>query len=226
VSLHLPRQPLIYLITSRHSHKVSAAASERDCRAAQLAAIAVAARAGCQLIQIRERDLTARELGEFVRAAISVARPHGARVLVNDRPDVALGAGADGVHLRTSSLPAREVRNLRQARNLLIGVSTHTLREAAEAEKGGADFIVFGPVFAPLSKPATGLLPGLTGLAGVCRQTRIPVIGLGGIEMSNFSEVLRHGAAGIAGISLFTDLKNLPNRVAQILSHAQSRLPD
>lgn len=172
------------------------------------------------MVQIREKDLPARELGAFVRAAISVARPFGARVLVNDRPDVALLTGADGVHLRTTSLPVAEARAMarRQGRDqFLIGVSTHTLNEAEIAAESGADFIVFGPVWSPLSKQAGGPLPGPAGLAAVCRAVNIPVLGLGGIELDKVGEVLSQGAAGVAAISLFADLNSLAESVRRIL---------
>lgn len=227
----MAHRPLIYLITSRHqfrhnpepqpgSRDAAIHSAEQASRKAQLAAIQMAAEAGCQLVQIREKDLTARELCAFVRAAISVARPFGARVLVNDRLDVALLTGADGVHLRTTSLPVAEVRKLarQQGRDhFLIGVSTHTLSEAESAAEGGADFIVFGPVWSPLSKQVSGSLPGLSGLAAVCRAIHLPVLGLGGIEPDKVSEVLSQGAAGIAAISLFADLNSLAENVRQIL---------
>lgn len=193
--------------------------AESDCQQAQLTAIERAAIAGCQLIQIREKDLSARALCEFVRAAVQRLRPYGARVLVNDRLDVALATGADGVHLRSSSLAATDVREIvrqRRSGDFLIGVSTHTLAEAVEAESCGADFIVFGPVFSPLSKKAETPVPGLTGLADICRAVRLPVLGLGGIQTDNARDVMSQGAAGIAAISLFTDLSNLSQHIARI----------
>jgi thiamine-phosphate pyrophosphorylase len=222
--------PLICLITSRHAfrrnpesefydHQLSVTA-ERDCRARQLRAIALAAESGCQLIQIREKDLPAGELSGFVRAAITLARPHGARVLVNDRADIALITGADGVHLRTSSMSAADVRKItsqKQPGEFLIGVSTHTLAEARQAEAEGADFIVSGPVYSPLSKKTDGPLIGLTGLSEVCRSVSVPVLGLGGLQMERIADVLSCGAAGIAAISLFTDPETLQANVRRLL---------
>jgi thiamine-phosphate pyrophosphorylase len=176
---------------------------------------------GCQLIQIREKGLTAKSLGEFTRAAISVARPHGARVLVNDRFDVAIAAGADGVHLRVASIPAREVRANAENKgraDFLIGVSTHSLAEAMVAEEGGADFIVCGPVYHTQSKLAYGAPLGLERFAEVCEAVKIPVLALGGINLSNFREPLRRGAAGIAAISLFTDPDTIEQNIQTILN--------
>lgn len=206
----LPLSSLLYLITDRqqftpHPHR-------------QLDAIAAAAQAGCQLIQIREKDLLARELCEFVRAALTRAKPHGARVLVNDRLDVALASGADGVHLRTNSLPGAEVRRIVQRRDFLLGVSTHSLAEAQAAEASGADFIVCGPVFPTPSKARYGAPLGLDRFAEVCRGVNLPVLALGGITMTNFTEPLTRGAAGIAAISLFKNLTSLGSNIKIVLS--------
>lgn len=209
--------PLLYLITERqqfapHPHQ-------------QLEAIAQAAQAtppGHLLIQIREKDLSARQLTEFVRAALTVAKPHGARVLVNDRLDVALAAGADGVHLRTNSLPPEIVRRLVNHADFLIGVSTHSLAEAQAAERGGADFIVCGPAFPTLSKASYGAPLGLERFAEICQRVKIPVLALGGITMTNFAEPLARGAAGIAAISLFKNLAALGSNIKMVLSSARS----
>ncbi len=203
-------KPLVYLITDRHQF------TPHPFR--QLEAIAAAAQAGCQLIQIREQDLSARDLCAFVRAALAQAKPHGARVLVNDRLDVALAAGADGVHLRTNSLPTAEVRRAVQRPDFLLGVSTHSLREAQAAETGGADFIVCGPVFPTPSKAIYGTPLGLDSFTEICRTVKVPVLALGGITMTNFSEPLTRGAAGIAAISLFKDIAALGSNIKIVLS--------
>lgn len=186
----------------------------------------LAAAAGCQLIQIREKDLSARELTACVREAVAAARPHGARVLVNDRLDVAVIAGADGVHLRTDSLPARDVRRVVSASRLavpedfLIGVSTHSLAEVEAAAAGGADFVVCGPVYAPTSKNATAPPLGLDRFAEIVRHATIPVIALGGITVKNFREPLQRGAAGVAAVGLFHDVNNLRANLKMMLSFA------
>ncbi len=182
-----------------------------------------AAAAGCQLVQVREGDLPARRLVEFVCEAIMVTRPYGARLLVNDRLDIALATGADGVHLRASSLPASEARRVvkKQGRSdFLIGVSTHSLIEAQAAEAGGADFIVFGPIYETPSKLPYGRPLGLERLAEVCRRVRIPVLAIGGIHLNNFREVLRGGAAGIAAITLFADRNTLSGNIKTVLATA------
>lgn len=214
-----PHKPLLYLITDRQAFRRSPELSSAT--QSQIEAIRAAAQAGCQLIQIREKDLTAKSLGEFTRAVTSLARPHGARVLVNDRFDVAMAAGADGVHLRVSSIPACEVRAIAEtkgAADFLIGVSTHSIAEAKAAEEGGADFIVCGPVYHTPSKLAYGAPLGLDRFAEVCEAVKIPVLALGGINLSNFREPLRRGAAGIAAISLFTDPDKIEQNIQTLLN--------
>lgn len=155
--------------------------------------------------------MSARALIEFTRQAIAVARPHGTKILVNDRLDVALAAKADGVHLRTSSMAASEVRDVTTSLKLedfLIGVSTHSLLEAQTAEKSGADFIVYGPVYDTPSKREYGVPLGVDKFAEVCRAVKLPVLALGGITLTNFQEPLKRGAAGIAAIGLFTNAAN------------------
>ncbi len=169
-------------------------------------------------MQIREQDLSARDLCAFVRAALAQAKPHGARVLVNDRLDVALAAGADGVHLRTNSLPIAAVRRVVQRPDFLLGVSTHSLREAQAAETSGADFIVCGPVFPTPSKASYGAPLGLKPFTEICRTVKVPVLALGGITMTNFSEPLARGATGIAAISLFKDIAALGSNIKIVLS--------
>lgn len=198
----------IYLISNRQAFRQSAEASEGVTVRRQIEAIGLAASAGCDLIQIREKDLPAREMLALTRMAIEVARPHGARVLVNDRLDVALAANADGVHLTATSLSAAEARAITDGLGrpeFMIGVSTHSLEEAEAAQSQGADFIVSGPVFDTLSKRAFGEPMGIARFSEICSRIRIPVLALGGITPQNFRQPLEAGAAGIAGIGLFTD---------------------
>ena len=150
---------------------------------------------------MRERDLPARDLLSLTERIVAASRPAGARVLVNDRADVAVAGGA-GVHLTTRSMRAEVVRKT-FGDQLLIGVSTHSWDEAREAEAGGADFVVFGPVFETASKRPYGEPVGLPLLAAVAGRLRIPVLALGGITLENYQSALDAGAAGIAAISLF-----------------------
>ena len=215
----MKKQIFLYLITDRLAFLRSHEITHDDLLRLQLLAIDKAARAGCQLVQIREKDMSAKALAAFTRAAVERARPHGARVLVNDRLDVAMAAGADGVHLRASSIPAREARAAAAKKGLdgfLVGVSTHSVAEAKSAEEGGADFIVCGPVYDTPSKRAFGPPLGIEGFAEIRNAVEIPVLAIGGINLSNYREPLLRGAAGVAAIGLFTDLENLEQTIRSI----------
>lgn len=182
-----------------------------DATASLLASIRGAVAAGVDWVQIREKELTARELLELTRAAIAIARDEtlagAVRIIVNDRLDVALAAGAAGVHLGRSSVPAREaVRWLRAgntAPDFLVGVSCHSVEEVREAEDAGASYAFFGPIFDTPSKRSFGSPQGIVRLAEACRLSKIPVIVIGGVNEENGAECIRAGAAGIAAIRIF-----------------------
>jgi thiamine-phosphate pyrophosphorylase len=164
-----------------------------------LDAIARNLAAGVDWIQIREKDLSARALFDLVAAAVKLSNPHASRIIVNTRADVAIAAGAAGVHLPSGSPAARFWRRP----GFLIGVSCHTLEEVRQAEAEGADYAVFGPVFAPLSKSSPLEPRGLEVLAQASAAVRIPVLALGGVTRENSAACISAGAAGIAGVSLF-----------------------
>ncbi len=149
-----------------------------------------------------------------------MARPFGAKVLVNDRLDVALATLADGVHLRVNSLPAVEVRQTVSRKGLkdfLIAVSTHSLAEAKAAAAAEADFIVCGPVFDTSSKREFGAPLGLEQFAEICQSISIPTLALGGVNLANFREPLQRGASGIAAIGLFTQTETLDSTIQTLL---------
>ena len=163
-----------------------------------LSCAARAVRDGIDMIQVREKDLPARDLLDLVSKIRDLAAGTKTRILVNDRLDVALAAGIapiGGVHLPGNGLPPDKVRPLVK----VLGVSIHSLDEGLRAERAGADFVVFGPVFDSPGKTAVGLEP----LKEVAASLKIPVLAIGGVTVENADEVLKAGAAGIAGIRLF-----------------------
>jgi thiamine-phosphate pyrophosphorylase len=155
------------------------------------------------LLQVREKNLRTRVLYEVVCSAVEITRGTSTRLLVNDRFDVARAAGADGVQLTSASLPARVVREACGA-EFVIGVSTHSLAEAQRAREGGADFVVFGPVFETESKRAYGPPQGLEALRRVTSELQgFPVLAIGGVSLDNAESCFAAGASGFAGISWF-----------------------
>jgi len=169
-----------------------------------LQAIARNLAAGVNWIQIREKDLTARALFDLVaQASACVPAPRDAKIIVTSRVDVALAAGASGAHLPAGS-PEPRIWHRIVPSNFLIGVSCHTVDEVRAAEQEGASYAVFGPIFAPLSKPSDLPPRGLDQLARAASSVQIPVLALGGITHANTAACIAAGAAGIAGITLFS----------------------
>lgn len=164
---------------------------------------------GVDWIQIREKDLPGRELLELTRQAIAVTRDANAhtRVIVNDRLDVAIAAGAAGVHLGGASIPVAETVQWCRAGNapqdFMVGASCHDIQEAIAAERSGGNYILFGPVYETPAKMKFGAPQGVGKLAEVCRSVQIPVLAIGGIDEENAGTCLRAGVAGIAAIRLF-----------------------
>ena len=154
------------------------------------------------LIQVRERDLEAADLARLVSDIVRVTRRSGTHVVVNDRVDVALACGADGVHLRHDSVRAEAVRTIAPA-GFLVGRSVHSLEEAEGA--GPVDYLIAGTVFPTPSKPAASPILGLDGLAEVVQAVAVPVLAIGGITRERLDEVAAIGAAGAAGIGLFIE---------------------
>lgn len=171
----------------------------RYCITDSLEVAECAARDGVGMIQVRAKELSARELSGLVRSVLPVAQ--GSRVLVNTRTDIALACGAQGVHLPSGSMSPDVIRRI-APEGFLIGVSCHTLEELRAAEREGADFAVYGPVFSILTK---SLVPiGLQAFREAAASVRLPVYALGGITAENALPCIQAGAAGVAGISLFT----------------------
>jgi thiamine-phosphate pyrophosphorylase len=179
----------LYLITDRKQTKLPL-----------LEAVRLALQGGVRAIQVREKDLAIRELLALAWELRSLTNEFGAKLFINDRVDVAVAIDADGVHLGHESMPVDAVRKI-VGPKMFIGVSTHNLDEAKNAEAGGADFVTFGPIFSTPSKKSYGAPVGVEALRTVKKHVQIPVFGLGGIRIDTTSQVLQAGADGIAMIS-------------------------
>ncbi len=195
---------LLYYITDRHS-------LNRDL----LDAVAEALMAGVDLIQIREKDLSPRELFVLSRRVKELPNPVGSRILLNERLDIALAAGLDGVHLPASHLPIRELR-IAAGRSITVGVSCHSEAEVRAANDEEVDLIAFSPVFAPLSKSSQFQPHGLVVLESICATSSTPVFALGGVTANRIHDCLEAGAAGVAGISLFQSSRELTTLVSNL----------
>lgn len=208
-------RPFLYYISDRSAF----AGPESARRYSLLRKIAEAARAGVDYVQLREKDLCGRELGELAREAVRVVREAGSRtaLLINSRTDVALATGANGVHLTSEDLAARDVREIweksftRGAPAPVVGVSCHSVEDVARAAADGASFAVFAPVFEKKDAPQISRA-GLERLREACRE-KIPVLALGGVTIENARTCLEAGASGIAGIRVFQE-----GDVAEIVS--------
>ena len=156
--------------------------------------------AGLKAVQLREKDLATRELFSMASALRRSTRRHGAKLLVNDRADVALAVGADGVQRAGTSLPVSTLRAISPP-GFLIGASVHSVAEARAVEPEGADFLLFGPVYDTPSKRQYGPPQGLSVLERVASAVRLPVFAVGGVTPARVAEVTRAGASGVAVIA-------------------------
>ena len=206
------RRPIVCLITDRR--RLCAGCDVHTTRRCLLAQVQEAVASRIDFVQIRERDLSGEALADLVSAAAAIARGSATKIIVNDRVDVAMAAGADGVHLRSDSAPVSAVRGIVPA-SFLIGRSVHDAAEAASAP-AGADYLIAGTVFPTVSKPGveeSGGLLGTGGLAAVVRAARQPVLAIGGVTLDHLADVAAAGAGGIAAIGLFlTEDRGTPCR--------------
>jgi thiamine-phosphate pyrophosphorylase len=197
---------LLYYITDRRQFPGDAAAQRR----ALLDKIAEASDAGVDFVQLREKDLSARELEALAREVVSLAK--GSRLLINSRSDIAIAVGARGVHLTSTDTSAGDARALWKCGVPVIGVSCHTAAEVRMADAQGADFAVLAPIFEKGLQPGIGL----EALREACGRgvspahtesapdpSSFPVLALGGVTVENAAECIAGGAAGIAGIRIF-----------------------
>ncbi len=206
----------LYLITDRKliTHHASL-----------ITAVRKALQGGVKAVQLREKDLKTRELLKLAYKIRDLTTKYDARLFINDRLDIAIAVGADGVHLTQNSIPVDAVRKAvnrsritHHASRFLIGVSTHSMKEAREAQNGGADFITFGPVYRTPSKLKYGAPVGLNRLKRVSREMDIPVFALGGVKRRRIKEVKKAEADGTAMISEIFAADDIKNRTREIIN--------
>jgi len=170
---------------------------------------------GVRAVQLREKDLPVRELFRWAEKLRSLTAEFGARLLINDRVDVCMAVGADGVHRRADSLPIPAIRKILGPERF-IGQSVHSASEAVEAERAGADFVILGPIYDTPSKRAMGKPLGLSEIRSAAVRVAIPIFAIGGIRSDRIQEVIRSGARGVAVISALLQSPN-PREAAEVL---------
>lgn len=191
-------RPLVYLITPGLAKDENIENSKREL----IATIRSAVDLGVSLVQIREKHLSTKNVFEVAEEIAAITRGSQTRLLINDRADIAAAAGADGVHLTSTSLQAEMVRAT-FGRDMLIGVSAHSAQDIDCAAAGGADFAVLGPVFATPDKPS---VLGVVKFGEICAVAgSFPVLALGGVDGSNYQSVIDVGASGFAAIRSLND---------------------
>jgi thiamine-phosphate pyrophosphorylase len=197
------KRPVICLVSDRR--RLHAARGQGCAADGLVALVGAAARAGVDLVHVREGDLPARELTDLVRRCVRACADTGARVVVNDRLDVALAAGAAGVQLRSDGVPADRVRAIAPS-GFLIGRSVHSADEGVTvASAGGLDYLVLGTVFPSASKCAGHPVVGIGEVRSLAGRVGLPVLAIGGITRPGIESIWRAGASGVAAISLFID---------------------
>jgi len=207
--------PSVYLVTDRTQTRGRPL----------LEVVEAALRGGVGAVQLRERDLSARELLELAARLRELTTRHGAALLVNDRIDVALACGADGVHLPANSFTVRDARALLGPQRL-IGVSTHHTDEVAVAAAEGADFAVFGPIFATPSKEVYGQPLGVDALARASQMTSLPVLAIGGVTAACAPELRARGARGVAVIRAILSADDPEAAARELVRSTEGRRPE
>ncbi|GAB4417107.1 MAG: thiamine phosphate synthase [Thermodesulfovibrionales bacterium] len=197
----------LYLITDRKIF---------DSPSSLFTAIEEALKGGVRAVQLREKDLGTRELLDMAYPMRELTKRYNAKLFINDRVDVAAAVGADGVHLGKGSMPASAAKKVSKGR-LTVGVSTHSISEALEAEEEGADFITFGPIYQTPSKLKYGEPVGINALKIVRSRVSIPIMAIGGINIDRTREVMASGADGVAVISAILSAEDIKQTTESFL---------
>lgn len=186
---------------------------------------------GVRMVQLREKDLSGRELFNLAKELRELTSIYNAKLLINDRVDIALAVDADGVHLGQQGMSVQDARKafssslITRHSSPTVSVSTHSLEEALQAESDGADFITFGPVYFTPSKSAYGHPVGIDKLKEVAKVVNIPIFALGGIKRESIDEVLNTGAYGVAMISAIMAANDVKKAVEEVMLEIADHRP-
>jgi thiamine-phosphate pyrophosphorylase len=178
--------------------------------------------AGATLLQLRAKLLGAGAMTALASRMVVAAREYGARIIVNDRADVALAAGAAGVHVGDEDLPVTAARDV-LGEGAIVGYSTHSIDDVAAAASQPADYLGFGPVFASPTKAGVRAPRGIDALAAACRASHVPVVAIGGVTLATAPACWRAGAASVAVIS---ELERSPERAALVRAYLRAASTD
>jgi thiamine-phosphate pyrophosphorylase len=180
---------------------------------------------GVTMVQLREKEASSREFYDMAREIQAVTRRYRVPLVINDRLDIALAVGAEGLHIGQSDLPLKEARRL-AGKDMFIGISASTVEEAREAERSGADYLGIGAVYPTGSKTDAGDAIGLAVFAEVCASVKIPAVGIGGLNASNAVAVMKAGAAGVAVISAILSQPDIREAARALRSSLNTLSPE
>jgi thiamine-phosphate diphosphorylase len=210
--LALTMKPLLsdyrlYLVTDARLHKGYSVLEQ----------VELALQGGIRIIQLREKELSEKDFIRLSSEALKLTRAHKAFLIINDSVEVVRATGADGLHLGQEDMPLAEARKI-LGNDVLIGVSVKTAEEALQAEQDGADYIAVNGIFPTATKEDLGYLPGLEGMVKIRQATRLPVIGIGGINLQNCHSVIEAGAHGMAVVTAITMSDDIPQTCRTFLN--------
>ena len=191
-------------------------------KATHLAIVRELVRGGARLVQIRDKDTPVQDLLMDLRRCVEFCRKHNVLLLVNDRCDLALASGAEGVHLGQEDIPPQAAREILGSARI-IGFSTHTLAQVRRSERLPVDYVGFGPIFATTTKQSQYSARNLQGLRRACLRARRPVVAIGGITLERIREVLAAGAASAAVVSAIMCAKDLARQMEALVEEATER---
>ena len=180
-----------------------------------LEVVQAAVRGGVTCVQLREKSCSTREFIEEARTIKNFLAAHAVPLIINDRVDVALAVGADGVHLGQTDMPLVTARSI-LGTGVIIGISAECLQDAVEAEKMGADYLGVSPIYDTPTKTDTAPSLGLEGLRRIRSAVRLPLVGIGGLNLANAAEVVANGAAGVAVVSAIVSAENCETAARQL----------